>query len=285
MVSVLRWPHLFPGAAKAGVRLRSDGLPIPDALSTVRSGTAQRPDCMSRGLFPTVPMNDLARHVLPWASVSQSIKEEAPQGHPPVLSGSGRWPRGPSSKSRVTTQEQLFCPWGSPPGRRLLTRTLCGLIDGAGTPGAASGSLAEGTPGNILLIFTVKMILLLLFSIIIITLTELHGNKDKYHGILGADHLNSWFIGEESEPQRGTGLAKFIQSGCDLVQGPSSRPAPHCKHLCTRMAQSQVLYGSCLNIQSPGPNSRPRESDSRGGVWGYACEQVPRWPVPVVSLS
>lgn len=85
MVPVLGWTRLFPGAAEAGVRLRSDGLPIPDALPTERSGTAQRPDRMPRGLFPTVPMNDLARHVLPWAAVSQSIKEEAPQGHPPVL--------------------------------------------------------------------------------------------------------------------------------------------------------------------------------------------------------
>lgn len=108
-------------------------------------------------------------------------------------------------------QEQLFGLWGSPPGRGLVTRTLCGQRNGAETPRAASGSLAEGTPGNILLIFTVKTILLLSFSIIIITLTEPHGNEDKYYGVLGADHLNSWFTGEESEPQRGTGFAKFTQ--------------------------------------------------------------------------
>lgn len=197
---------------------------------------------MPRGLFLTFPMNDLARHVLPWASVSQSVTAEAPQGQPPVLSGPGRRlqvsppvrPRGPPSKSRVTPQGQLLCLWGSPPARRLLTRTLCGRRDGAEPPRAASQSLAEGTPGNIPLIFTVKTVLLLLFSIIIITLTELHGNEDKHRGVLGADHLNSWFIGEESKPQRGTGFAKFTQGGQDLVQGPSSRSAPRSRHLCAR---------------------------------------------------
>lgn len=149
----LSLPRGCRGWCKAQV-LPPSQMPIPDALPTERSGTAQRPDCMPRGLFPTVPMNDLVRHVLPGASVSQSIKEEVPQGHPPVLTlqasealrgircphctlppslAPGSWsssscrndlrfewtwqtaadlasgrPRGPSSESQVTPQEQLF---------------------------------------------------------------------------------------------------------------------------------------------------------------------------------
>lgn len=134
-----------------------------------------------------------------------------------------------------------------------MTRKLCGQKDGAETPTAASGSLAEGTPGNIPLIFTVKTVLLLLFSIIIIiTLTELHGNEDKHCVVLGADHLNSWFIGEESEPQRGTGFAKFTQGGRDLVQGPSSRSAPRSRHQCGPGTGVMWVVSEHSENQTPG---------------------------------
>lgn len=61
-------------------------------------------------------------------------------------------PQGTTTKQHMTLRKQFFWLWGFGAGRQLMTQSPWGQRNGAETHRSASGSQAEGTPGNVLLI-------------------------------------------------------------------------------------------------------------------------------------